>query len=125
MDAHGLPGDGLAVAPRNRASCSWLRQGHRGSSVHVARDGRVLEALVLAQSGLEGEGARSWGVRPVDFQEGTEHETDFAMKRVIRPFVGIAAVSALVLGVTSSAVGHVLKHTASVISIPNFSTSQL
>src|ERR1700678_3074989 len=47
------------------------------------------------------------------------------MKRIVRPLVGFAVVSGLVLGVTSAAVGHVSKNAASAISIPNFSTAQL
>jgi quinohemoprotein ethanol dehydrogenase len=46
------------------------------------------------------------------------------MKQIVRPVVGIAVVSALLLGVVSGAVGHPAKNT-SAISIPNFSVSDL
>jgi len=50
---------------------------------------------------------------------------DVAMKRIVRPFVGLAVVSGLVLSVTSAAVAHVSSKTTSGISIPNFSSSDL
>jgi quinohemoprotein ethanol dehydrogenase len=45
------------------------------------------------------------------------------MRRIVRPFVGVAVASVLVLGVTSAAVGHTSKSAS--ISIPNFSTAAL
>ena len=47
------------------------------------------------------------------------------MKRIVRPLLGLAAASALVLGVTSAATGHVSTHAVSGVSIPNFSAAQL
>ena len=47
------------------------------------------------------------------------------MRQIIRPLVGFAVASLLVLGVTSAAVGHGTTDAASTISIPNFTTAQL
>jgi glucose dehydrogenase len=59
------------------------------------------------------------------FLEALDMKRIPAMKRIVRPLLGFGVMTALVLGVTSTAVGHVSKHATSVISIPNFSTAQL
>jgi glucose dehydrogenase len=48
-----------------------------------------------------------------------------AMKRLVRQLAGVGIASALLLGLTSGAVGHVSKNAVSGVSIPNFSTAQL
>jgi len=58
-------------------------------------------------------------------REAIDYEAVFTMRQIVRPLVGLAVASLLVLGVTSAAVGRVSTHAASAISIPDFSTAQL